>query len=122
MSHSSTSDSIMRILHTESSVGLGGQEYRILHEVVGMQKRGHQVYLAVSPTSQLATHAQEQGVPIFPLTMTMWHFGFLIYQFMKIYSEYDIEIVNTHGSIDSWTASIAGRLSKRAPVIIRSSF
>ena len=32
-----------RILHTESSMGLGGQEYRVVDEAWGMKQRGHEV-------------------------------------------------------------------------------
>ena len=110
----------MRILHTESSMGLGGQEFRILHEAVGMQKRGHQVFLAAPPESQLTVEAQRRGMPIIPLTMSTGRWVFLVFRFMKIYEKFRIEVVNTHGSIDSWTASLAGRLSPRAPVIIRT--
>ena len=69
MNNSSSTQSTMRILHTESALGLGGQELRVLQEIVGMRKRGHQVFLAVQPTSQLAIRAQEQGVPIIPVIM-----------------------------------------------------
>ena len=93
---------------------------RVLEEAVGMQERGHQIYLAVPPFSQLARQAQKKGVPILPVKMSLWRWAFLVHQFLKIYDAYRIEIVNTHGSLDSWTASIAGRLSKCSPVVIRS--
>ena len=35
-----------RILHTESSHGLGGEEYRVLSEAKAMGLRGHQVVIA----------------------------------------------------------------------------
>ena len=40
----------MRILHTEASLGWGGQEIRILTEAAGMIARGHSVELAARPT------------------------------------------------------------------------
>jgi len=120
INQSSPSYSGLRILHTESAEGLGGQELRVLQEVLGMRQRGHQVYLAAPPKSLLAARAQKQGIPFIPMRQALWRWGLMIYQYMKIFVGYDIEIVNTHGSIDSWTAAIAGRLSKRQPLIIRS--
>ena len=39
----------MRILHTESSLGWGGQEIRILTEARGLQDRGHRVRVGDAP-------------------------------------------------------------------------
>ena len=48
-----------RILHTESSMGLGGQEYRVVDEAWGMKQRGHEVILAIPKGSQII-HLAEQ--------------------------------------------------------------
>jgi len=110
----------LNILHTESSLGLGGQEFRILNECLGMQARGHKIFLVVQPGSQLLERAQKAGLMFLPLRMNRVSWGLLILSFLKIIKQYDIDIVSTHGSIDSWTASIAGRLSKHKPRIIRN--
>ena len=109
-----------RILHTESSMGLGGQELRILNEALGMKARGHVVVLAVQPNSQLETHAKQRGLAVELVKMSQIRWLWLVWDFLKIVSKHKIEIINTHGSIDSWTASIAGRLSLLKPVIIRT--
>jgi glycosyltransferase involved in cell wall biosynthesis len=109
-----------RILHTESSMEMGGQEYRVLEEALGMANRGHEVIVAVPQGSQMASLAQKKELPI-ELTAsgkTAWINLVTIY--LRIIRHHRIEIVNTHGSLDSWTASVAGRLSPLKPIIIRT--
>ena len=57
----------MRILHTESSNGWGGQEIRILREAEGMRNRGHEVIFAVVQGGTLAKKAQESGFSVYEL-------------------------------------------------------
>lgn len=113
-------DTPLRILHTESSMELGGQEFRVLNEACGMLKRGHYVVLAVQPQSQIAKCARARGLCIEEVNMGRGNWVWLIIVFLKLMVKHDIHIVNTHGSIDSWTAAIAGRFSKRHPLIIRT--
>ena len=110
----------LRILHTESSKVLGGQEFRTLHECLGMKARGHQVYLAVQPASPLFHKAQNSGLCVIPVRMTTVRWAWLIVTFLKLMKRFDVQIVNTHGSIDSWTCGIAARLAATKPVLIRT--
>ena len=54
-------DRIFTILHTEASIGWGGQEIRIFTEMEAMRKRGHSLYLAAPPTSQIFQEADKSG-------------------------------------------------------------
>ena len=110
----------MRILHTESSMGMGGQEYRILLEAQGMQKRGHVVFVAAPLDSQLAVLAQQGGLQVKTTASGNRGWITLIPSYLRMIKRCEIDVVNTHGSLDSWTASIAGRISSRRPVIIRT--
>ena len=110
----------MRILHTESSMGMGGQEYRVLLEAQGMEMRGHVVVLAAPQGSQLAILAQERGLQIKTTTSGNRGWMTLIPAYLGMMKQWGIDVVNTHGSLDSWTASIAGRISSRRPIIIRT--
>lgn len=110
----------MRILHTESSTGLGGQELRILHEARGLMERGHDVMLAVQPGSQLESEAVRIGLRVEPLKMTWVRWLSLIRDFIRLIRRYRPDILNTHNSIDSWTASLAARMSRFRPKIIRT--
>ncbi|MDH3504983.1 MAG: glycosyltransferase family 4 protein [Nitrospirota bacterium] len=110
----------MRILHTESSSGMGGQEYRVLQEAQGMEKRGHIVVVAAPHGSQLAALAEQRGLQVKTTSSGNRGWITLIPFYLRIMKHYEIDVVNTHGSLDSWTASIAGRISSRRPIIVRT--
>ncbi|GJL65817.1 MAG: glycosyl transferase group 1 [Nitrospirales bacterium] len=99
---------------------LGGQEFRTLNEISGMVKRGHYVVLAVQPCSQLAIRAKQHGLVVEEVNMSRERWLWLIVVFLKIIARHQIQVVNSHGSIDSWTAAIAGRFSRRFPLIVRT--
>ena len=109
-----------RILHTEPSLELGGQEFRILAESDGMKRRGHVVVLAAQAEAKIARKAREMEIPVEVLDMSRSRYLSLVNDFIKIMKKHHIQIVNTHGSIDSWTASLAGRLSTQKPFIVRT--
>ena len=120
LSSSCTIGKPWRILHTESSKGLGGQEYRVLDEALGMAKRGHEVILAIPKDSQMTPLAKQKGLS-FELTPSgKFSWVNLILAHLRIIHRHRIQIVATHGSLDSWTASVAGRLSPLKPIIIRT--
>ncbi|HBP89958.1 MAG TPA: glycosyltransferase family 1 protein [Nitrospiraceae bacterium] len=110
----------MRILHTESSLGMGGQEYRVLQEAQGMEQRGHRVVVAAPHGSQLAVLAEQRGLEVKRTSSGNRGWITLIPTFLRMLKRAEIDVVNTHGSLDSWTASIAGRISSRRPIIIRT--
>jgi glutamate synthase domain-containing protein 1 len=54
----------MKILHTENSLGWGGQEIRILSEIEGMRGRGHDMHLICPPSARICTEAAHRGIPV----------------------------------------------------------
>ena len=56
-----------RILHSESSLGWGGQEVRVFVELEWMRAHGHWTALAAPPESALAQRAREAGILLYPL-------------------------------------------------------
>lgn len=110
----------LRILHTECSGDLGGQELRVLLEAQGMAQRGHQIVLAVPAKSRLRDAAEKAGVPVEPLRFHNGRFPALVLEFMRILRRREVRIVNTHGSLDSWTASLAARFAPTRPILIRT--
>ena len=54
----------MRIAHTESSHGWGGQEIRVLTESQQLIRRGHDVVILADADSLIAKRAGGYGVPI----------------------------------------------------------
>jgi len=96
----------LRIVHTESSLGWGGQEIRILSESQGLLRRGHDVKLLCPPQSRIRAEAANWGVPVVPLPIERKRpvgLGALHQWFAANQSD----IVNTHSSTDSWLAALA---------------
>ena len=91
----------MKILHTESSNGFGGQEIRILREAIGMRENGHEVVMAIAKGGKLIAKARAKGFTVYELTFkkhaslsTLWHL-------LRIISKHKIDLVNTHSSMDA---------------------
>jgi glycosyltransferase involved in cell wall biosynthesis len=96
----------LRIVHTESSLGWGGQEIRILSEAQGLIRRGHEVTLLCAPQSRIRAEASHWGVPAIPLPIDRKKpvgLGALYTWF----GAHTSDIVNTHSSTDSWLAALA---------------
>src|SRR5271156_1936921 len=108
-----------RILHTESSLGWGGQELRVLAELEWMRARGHWVALAAHPASAIAKRAKDAGILFYPLRT---HKALLPVEIVRLAAwlvRNQVEVVNTHSSNDGWLAGLAARLAVR-PILIRS--
>jgi len=108
-----------RILHTESSLGWGGQEVRVFAELEWMRARGHWVALAAHPSSAISRRAKEAGILFYPLRT---HKALLPMEVARLAAwlvRNRVEVVNTHSSNDGWLAGLAARLAVR-PILIRS--
>lgn len=103
----------MRLLHTESSRGWGGQEIRILREAEGMRKRGHEVILAVNSGGGLIPRARDAGFVVYELPFKKVSALRTIYAIVQICKTHNIDLINTHSSLDAWLGGIAARIAKR---------
>jgi len=109
----------MKILHTESSLGWGGQEIRILSESQGLAKRGHQVRLLCPPEARIFSEApswglQPEAVPIARKNLS----GFLALR--DKLREKPCDVVSTHSSTDSWLSALALRSLGRPYPMVRT--
>jgi glycosyltransferase involved in cell wall biosynthesis len=96
----------LRIVHTESSLGWGGQEIRILSESQGLMRRGHDVKLLCAPTARICAEAMNYGVPMVPLPIGRKSVdGYAALK--EWFGANPCDVVNTHSSTDSWLAAIA---------------
>ncbi len=109
----------MRLLHTESSRGWGGQEIRILREAEGMRKRGHEVFLAVNSGGALIPRAREAGFTVYELPFRKSSALKTIYALVQICKVHNIDLVNTHSSLDAWIGGIAARIAKKKVIRTR---
>lgn len=110
----------LSILHTEASDGWGGQEIRILLEMEGLQKRGHRLLLAATPQSQILKEAMTRGITVEAVPMNRARWPLACAALRELICREGMDLVNTHSSSDSWIASIAGRLSPRRPLLVRT--
>jgi glycosyltransferase involved in cell wall biosynthesis len=96
----------LSILHTESSLGWGGQEIRILSEAQGMIGRGHQVRLICAPDSRILSEAPAWKVPVFALPIAKKRLVGLKCMFEWLKNE-RCHVVSTHSSTDTWLSAVA---------------
>ncbi len=109
----------LRILHTESSLGWGGQEIRVLTEARGVARRGHEVLLAAPRESRI--HAEALGFGIIALPLPIGRKGLLgPYALRRLLAWRRFDVVNTHSSTDSWNAALACATLRAPPPIVRT--
>ncbi|HEX9391203.1 MAG TPA: glycosyltransferase family 4 protein [Usitatibacteraceae bacterium] len=111
----------LSILHTESSLGWGGQEIRILTEAKGFLARGHKVMLLTPPDAEIFPAAQKMGVPVTAVNMAKKRLGplFALRAWLARHGR-DYDVINTHSSTDSWLAAVACATLKGMPAIVRT--
>lgn len=109
----------MRILHTESSTGWGGQEIRILKESIGLRERGHEIFFGVAATGGLVPKAREEGFRVHELAFARHRPLCSIFKLVKIIQNEAIDLVVTHSSLDAWLGGIAARICRRPIVRLR---
>ncbi len=85
-----------------------------------MGQRGHATMLAIPRNSRMTDLAEQKGLSYESTSSGNLAWSYLVFTYLRIIHRHRIQIVNTHGSLDSWAASLAGRLSPLKPVIIRT--
>lgn len=101
----------MRIIHTEASKGMGGQEIRILREAIGMRKRGHKIYFAVQKGGALVAKARAEGFRVYECDFRKRVMPVTLITLLLLMIRHRIQIINTHSSLDAWQGGIAGKLT-----------
>jgi len=109
----------MRILHTESSCGWGGQEIRILDEAQGMSARGHEVGIVAPRESRIYEAALERGLSATAIPIARKDLGGLLAMRRRLKAQ-PVDVVNCHSSTDSWLAALACATLTRAPALVRT--
>ncbi len=109
----------MRILHTESSNGWGGQEIRILRESEGMRKRGHEVIMAVAKGGGLVARARAAGFTVYEIEYSKPKALYPLLQLVKIIHKHKIDLINTHSSTDAWIGGVAARMTRKKVIRTR---
>jgi glycosyltransferase involved in cell wall biosynthesis len=110
----------LTILHTESSLGWGGQENRTLNEMLGLRELGHTALLACRSGAKLGARAREAGFDVFETPMRNAIDLPAILRLRRCIRECRADIVNTHSGRDTQLAGIAARTLPQRPRIVRT--
>jgi len=110
---------MMRILHTEWSDGLGGQEKRVLAEAAGLAARGHYVVIVCRAHARIRDEAIKLGIDTHTLPMRKPYDLASMVNLSKFLKEKNFDVVNTHSGVDSWIGGVASRMAK-VPALVRT--
>lgn len=109
----------MRIVHSESSLGWGGQEIRVLSEAQGMRDRGHRVTIVAPGSARIFEEATRRGLDAVALPIERKNLrGFSAMR--RWIARNPCDIINTHSSTDSWLAAAACHTLRARPPIVRT--
>lgn len=109
----------LTILHTEASLGWGGQEIRILREAEGMRDRGHTVLFAVQKGAQLGLRARDAGFKVYEVDFRRRKAFTTVPELLRMIRTHAIQLVNTHSSLDAWVAGVTAKIARIAVVRTR---
>jgi len=104
------------IVHTEASVGFGGQELRILAETRWLREHGWDVLVVAQPGSRLLAEAQSAALPVTAVAMRHAADVRALVALRRLLVARGARLVHTHSSIDSWVGGLAAR-SLGLPVV-----
>ena len=104
----------LHIVHTEASLGWGGQEIRILTEAEGMAKRGHRVTLIAPHEANIKRESEARGLTTITLPIGRKNLRglFALRAWLKTNP---CDVINTHSSTDTWLAALACATLGNAP-------
>lgn len=102
--------SMMRILHTEWSMGWGGQEIRILAEMKAFRELGIDMAIACRQGARIGAEASRAGFVVHSLPFAGRMDPVTILGLRRIAHAGKFSLIHTHSSIDSWCGGLAGRL------------
>ena len=109
----------LSIVHTEASLGWGGQEIRILSESQGFIRRGHEVRLLCPPEARIFAEAPAWGVPAIALPIGRKRIRG-IRSLLDWLKSNRCDVVCTHSSTDSWLAAITLLVMGRPYPMVRT--
>jgi len=100
----------LTILHTEASLGFGGQERRILRELEGLDPKRFRGLLACQPGSRLGAVTEERKIPTIRLRMRSAYDPVAFARILRLLRRERVDIVHAHSSRDAWLAGAAGKM------------
>ena len=101
----------IKVLHTEWSDGWGGQEIRIIGEMIALRDRGVEVCLACRDHALIKQKAIENNIEVFTLPFRGNVDFKTMFALMKIVKKSNVDIINTHSGKDTWVGGLAAKFS-----------
>jgi len=102
----------IKVLHTEWSDGWGGQEIRIINEMLAVREKGVEVFLACRDHAKIKEKALQNGIKVFTLPFSGSFDLKTIFALKNIIKKEGIDIVNTHSGKDTWVGGFVAKLAK----------
>ncbi|MCX7191103.1 MAG: glycosyltransferase family 4 protein [Candidatus Methylopumilus sp.] len=109
----------IKVLHTESSLGWGGQEIRVLTEAKIYSKYGHEVIVAADKTSMIAKRAHLYGVRCDGINLQKKRLADL-FSLRKLIKDVRPDVISCHSSTDHWLSALARLTLNIKPAIVRT--
>lgn len=110
----------MKIIHTESSPGWGGQENRTLGECLGLRQRGHTAMIVAPPAARLLERAHQAGLAVQAVPMRRSFDPSAVLALARLFRRARPDVVSTHSGRDTLLAGVAARLVSPRPRIVRT--
>jgi glycosyltransferase involved in cell wall biosynthesis len=100
----------LRVLHTEWSMGWGGQEIRILAEMKAFRELGVPMEIACRKGSRIGQASANAGISVHFLPFSgRFNLGTIL-GLRRLVRQGNFSLLHTHSSIDSWCGGLTGRL------------
>src|SRR5437762_10953420 len=104
------------ILHTEASLGFGGQELRIVAESRWLRELGWGALIACHPGSRLFAEARASAADASAVRMRGAVDLGALWTLRRLMRARGVDLVHTHSSTDSWLGALAAK-SLGLPVV-----
>ena len=109
----------LRIVHTEASLGWGGQEIRLLTEARRFAEEGHEVRLVCDVDSEIYRAAPRYGIETTPTHLKRKTISSL-QAIRRFFADWQPDVVNSHSSVDHWLSALARVGLTKPPAIVRT--
>jgi glycosyltransferase involved in cell wall biosynthesis len=110
----------MKILVSESTSAMGGQELAVLLHADRLRQRGHDVRLLLEPGSPICEKALRQGLAVDPVPMSKRRYSSAILAFRRILRRERPDVLHMNSSRDSWIGTLAARSAAPRPALVRT--
>lgn len=112
--------SLHRVLFTESSPNIGGQELQLLAQIEGLSAKGLDTLLVCRPHSRVGEHALSRGIAVTYLPFrNSLHLPSLV-GLHRLLRHYRPDAIVAHSGHDANAVALAARLLSRRPLLVRS--